>query len=135
MGDYFGHWLQLGREIARPPLVFHANWFRADDRGRFLWPGFGQNLRVLLWIAARVHGRGAAVETPIGLVPTESALDWDGLDLSPADRKRLLAVDRHDWIAEVPEVRVFFERFGDRLPAELSGALSTLEAELPRVAV
>ena len=83
MGDYFGHWLRLGRELSHPPLVFHVNWFRTDAQGRFVWPGFGQNLRVLLWIAARVSGRAAAVETPIGLVPTESSLDWDGLDLTP----------------------------------------------------
>ena len=135
MGDYFSHWLRIGREVDRPPLVFHVNWFRTDDRGRFVWPGFGQNLRVLLWIAARVSGRGAATETPIGLVPTESALDWDGLDLSPAERKLLLSVDRHEWSTEVPEIRAFFERFGDRLPRELSGSLESLEADLARVAV
>ena len=90
---------------------------------------------MLLWIAARVSGRGAATETPIGLVPTESALDWDGLDLSPAERKLLLSVDRHEWSTEVPEIRAFFERFGDRLPRELSGSLESLEADLARVAV
>jgi phosphoenolpyruvate carboxykinase (GTP) len=135
MGEYFAHWLRMGREVPRPPLVFHVNWFRTDDRGRFVWPGFGQNLRVLLWIAARVAGKGAATETPIGLVPTESALDWDGLDLSPAERKGLLSVDRREWSAEIPEIRAFFERFGDRLPRELAGSLARLEADLARVAV
>jgi len=135
MGDYFAHWLRLGREVKHPPLVFHVNWFRTDERGRFVWPGFGQNLRVLLWIAARVNGRGAATETPIGLVPTESALDWEGLDLSKAERELLLSVDRHEWSAEIPEIRAFFERFGDRLPRELAGSLATLEADLARVAV
>jgi phosphoenolpyruvate carboxykinase (GTP) len=135
MGDYFAHWLRLGREVPRPPLVFHVNWFRTDDRGRFVWPGFGQNLRVLLWIADRVKGQGGATETPIGLVPTESSLDWNGLELSPADRRLLLSVDRHEWSAEVPEIQAFFERFGDRLPRELSGSLEALEADLSRVAV
>jgi phosphoenolpyruvate carboxykinase (GTP) len=135
MGDYFGHWLRLGRELSHPPLVFHVNWFRTDAQGRFVWPGFGQNLRVLLWIAARVSGRAAAVETPIGLVPTESSLDWDGLDLTPEQKRLLLDVDRGEWAAEVPEIRAFFDRFGDRLPPELTRSLATLEADLSRVAV
>ena len=100
-----------------------------------MWPGFGENLRVLLWIAARVNGRGAAVETPIGLVPAESSLDWDGLDLSADEKRLLLDVDRAEWAAEVPEIRAFFERFGDRLPPELSRSLATLEEDLSRVAV
>jgi phosphoenolpyruvate carboxykinase (GTP) len=135
MGDYFAHWLRLGREIARPPLVFHVNWFRTDARGRFVWPGFGENLRVLRWIAARVNGRGAAVDTPIGLVPAESALDWDGLDLAADEKRLLLDVDRAEWAGEVPEIRAFFERFGDRLPPELARSLATLEEDLSRVAV
>jgi phosphoenolpyruvate carboxykinase (GTP) len=135
MGDYFAHWLRLGREIARPPLVFHVNWFRTDAQGRFVWPGFGENLRVLRWIAARVNGRGAAVDTPIGLVPAESALDWDGLDLAADEKRLLLDVDRAEWAGEVPEIRAFFERFGDRLPPELARSLATLEEDLSRVAV
>ena len=100
-----------------------------------MWPGFGQNLRVLLWIAARVSGHGAALETPVGLVPADSSLEWDGLDLSADARRFLLDVDRGEWAAEVPEIRTFFERFGDRLPPELALALATLEADLSRVAV
>jgi phosphoenolpyruvate carboxykinase (GTP) len=133
MGDYFAHWLAVGRELARPPLVFHVNWFRTDESGRFVWPGFGENLRVLLWIAGRVSGRAAAVETPIGLVPAESSLDWDGLGLTAAERRALLAVDRSEWVAEVQEIRAFFERFGERLPGELSESLGTLEKDLARV--
>jgi phosphoenolpyruvate carboxykinase (GTP) len=135
MGDYFGHWLRVGRALAHPPVIFHVNWFRTDDHGRFAWPGFGQNLRVLLWMIERVKGKGGATETPIGLVPTESALDWDGLALAAAERQALLAVDRSEWAAEVPEVRAFFDRFGRRLPAELGRSLSSLEEELARVAV
>jgi phosphoenolpyruvate carboxykinase (GTP) len=135
MGDYFAHWLRVGRALTRPPAIFHVNWFRTDASGRFVWPGFGENLRVLLWIVERVGGRGGARETPLGLVPEESALDWDGLALSAEDRRLLLAVDRGEWADEVPEIRAFFERFGARLPGELERSLSALEAELGRVAV
>jgi phosphoenolpyruvate carboxykinase (GTP) len=135
MGDYFAHWLRVGRGLANPPRIFHVNWFRTDERGRFLWPGFGENLRVLLWIVDRVKGKSAATETPIGLVPTESALRWDGLGLDPAARRTLLGVDRAEWAAEVPEIRAFFERFGPRLPPEMSRALAALEQDLARVAV
>jgi phosphoenolpyruvate carboxykinase (GTP) len=135
MGDYFAHWLRMGRSLSRPPAVFHVNWFRTDDHGRFVWPGFGQNLRVLLWMIDRVKGKGGATETPIGLVPTESALDWNGLDLEASARRGLLAVDRGEWAAEVPEIRAFFARFGSRLPAELGSALVSLEGDLARVAV
>src|SRR6185503_1239638 len=135
MGDYFGHWLRMGQLLERPPKVFHVNWFRTDERGRFIWPGFGENLRVLLWMIGRVQGRAAAEETPIGLVPTEGALDWDGLGLGPAERQQLLRVDRGEWAAEVPEIRAFFSRFGDHLPAELTERLATLERDLARVAV
>jgi phosphoenolpyruvate carboxykinase (GTP) len=135
MGDYFSHWLRMGRALARPPAVFHVNWFRTDERGRFIWPGFGENLRVLLWMIDRVRGRGAAAETPIGLVPADSALDWDGLGLGASERQALLRVDRGEWAAELPEIRAFFDRFGDRLPPELSARLSVLEQDLSRVAV
>jgi phosphoenolpyruvate carboxykinase (GTP) len=135
MGDYFGHWLRMGQLLERPPAVFHVNWFRTDERGRFIWPGFGENLRVLLWMIGRVTGRAAAEETPIGLVPTEGALDWDGLGLGPAEREQLLRVDRGEWAAEVPEIRAFFHRFGDQLPGELAERLATLEQDLARVAV
>jgi phosphoenolpyruvate carboxykinase (GTP) len=135
MGDYFGHWLRMGQLLERPPAVFHVNWFRTDERGRFIWPGFGENLRVLLWMIERVKGRATAEETPIGLVPAESSLDWNGLGLGPAERQQLLRVDRGEWAAEVPEIRAFFGRFGDHLPAELTERLATLEQDLSRVAV
>jgi phosphoenolpyruvate carboxykinase (GTP) len=135
MGDYFGHWLRVGRGLKQPPAVFHVNWFRAGADGRFLWPGFGQNLRVLLWMIERVKGTAAAEETPIGLVPTQGSLNWDGLDLSASDRAALLHVDRSEWAAEVPEIRSFFDRFGDRLPGELDRALSTLTDQLTTTAV
>jgi phosphoenolpyruvate carboxykinase (GTP) len=135
MGDYFAHWLHVGRALTHPPAIFHVNWFRTGKSGRFVWPGFGENLRVLLWMIDRVKGRGSAAETPIGLVPTESSLDWDALALSATERQGLLHVDRAEWAAEVPEIRAFFERFGGRLPAELERSLSALEQDLVRVAV
>jgi phosphoenolpyruvate carboxykinase (GTP) len=135
MGDYFAHWLRTGRSLKRPPAVFHVNWFRTGPDGRFVWPGFGQNLRVLLWMIDRVKGRGAAEETPIGFVPTQAALNWDGLDLSRAQREALLHVDRVEWAAEVPELRAFFDRFGNRLPAEMSKSLATLNGQLTAAAV
>ncbi|HKZ32407.1 MAG TPA: phosphoenolpyruvate carboxykinase (GTP) [Vicinamibacteria bacterium] len=135
MGDYFAHWLRMGRAVKHPPAVFHVNWFRTDERGRFVWPGFGENLRVLLWIIERVKGRATAEETPIGLVPTEGALNWDGLRLSAAERQLLLRVDRGEWASEVPEIRAFFDRFGDRLPQELDAGLAGLEQDLAKVAV
>jgi phosphoenolpyruvate carboxykinase (GTP) len=135
MGDYFGHWLRVGRGLKQPPAIFHVNWFRAGAEGRFLWPGFGQNLRVLLWMIERVKGTAAATDTPIGLVPTQGSLNWDGLDLSASDRAMLLHVDRSEWAAEVPEIRSFFDRFGNRLPGELDRALSALSDQLTTTAV
>jgi phosphoenolpyruvate carboxykinase (GTP) len=130
MGDYFQHWLDMGRALAKPPAIFHVNWFRTGADGRYLWPGFGENLRVLLWMIERVKGRGGAVDTPIGLVPAPGALPLDGLTLSRADVDALLRVDRDEWAAEVPEIRAFFDRFGSRLPAELGRALDALGHEL-----
>jgi phosphoenolpyruvate carboxykinase (GTP) len=135
MGDYFGHWLRMGRALSRPPRVFHVNWFRTGPDGRFVWPGFGHNLRVLLWMVDRVKGGGSAEDTPIGLVPTLSALNWDGLNLSRAERESLLRVDRSEWVAEVPEIRAFFDRFGDRLPGELDRSLDALGAQLTAATV
>jgi phosphoenolpyruvate carboxykinase (GTP) len=135
MGDYFGHWLRMGRTLSRPPAIFHVNWFRTGADGRFIWPGFGQNLRVLMWMMDRVGGKGGAAETPAGLVPTPEALNVDGLSLSRADLQSLLRVDREEWAAEVPEMRAFFDKFGDHLPPELSRALDALAQELATASV
>jgi phosphoenolpyruvate carboxykinase (GTP) len=135
MGDYFGHWLRMGKSLANPPAIFHVNWFRTGEGGRFLWPGFGQNLRVLLWMIERVKGQAGATETPVGAVPTPDSLNLDGLALSRADLQTLLRVDRDEWADEVPEIRSFFDRFGDRLPAELRQNLDALAHELSTTAV
>jgi phosphoenolpyruvate carboxykinase (GTP) len=135
MGDYFGHWLRMGRSLSRPPVIFHVNWFRTGPDGRFIWPGFGENLRVLMWMIDRVRGQGRAAETPAGLVPTPEALNLDGLPLARADVAALLRVERDEWAAEVPEIRAFFGKFGDRLPAELSRSLDSLSNELTTASV
>jgi len=135
MGDYFSHWLKVGAGLANPPAIFHVNWFRTGHDGRFLWPGFGENLRVLLWMIDRVKGRGRATETAVGLVPTSDALNVDGLSLSRAEVDELLRVDRDEWAAEVPEIRAFFDRFGDRLPGSLNRSLDVLAQQLTTAAV
>jgi phosphoenolpyruvate carboxykinase (GTP) len=115
MGDYFAHWLTFG-SLRAAPRVFRVNWFRTGDDGRYLWPGFGENLRVLEWILARCEGRGDAIETPIGFVPTVNAIDRTGLDLSANDTAALLKVDPAEWVEAVMGQDYFFESFGDRLP-------------------
>ena len=119
MADYFRHWLEIGSRCPHPPKIFQVNWFRTDDEGNFLWPGFGENLRVLKWIVDRVNGRGEAAETPIGLVPTPTALDLEGLALSADTLHKLLQVDRAAWREEADAIAAFFRQFGDRLPETL----------------
>ena len=135
MGDYFSHWLDMGRAAARPPKIFHVNWFRKDEKGKFLWPGYGDNLRVLEWILARCRGQGRAVETPIGFVPAKDGLDLSGLDLAPGAVEKLLAVDPEEWTAELDGVKSFFDQFGPALPKELwrqfDGLKERLKAKVP----
>jgi len=109
----------MGRKIPHPPKIFHVNWFRRGADGKFLWPGFGDNVRVLKWILERVEGKGKAVETPIGMVPTKDALTLDGLNISPETMADLLSVDPADWLAETEQTGAFFEKFGDRFPQAL----------------
>ena len=131
MGDYIGHWLKIGRrEGAQLPKIFYVNWFRKDEDGRWLWPGFGENSRVLKWVFERTAGSGEGVETPIGILPTADALDTDGLDISDADLAELLKVDAEEWKAELPSIREHLETFGDRLPAEIRQQVDALQARL-----
>jgi phosphoenolpyruvate carboxykinase (GTP) len=133
-GDYFRHWIEMGKGVdgdaAKLPRIFYVNWFRRGDDGRFLWPGFGENSRVLKWIVERLDGTGAAVETPIGQVPTVDALDLTGLDTDPADVAAALAVDSAQWREELPQITEWFERFGDKLPGVLWAELDALRARL-----
>ena len=119
MADYFAHWLRMGRKIPNAPKIFHVNWFRQGPAGEFLWPGFGENMRVLQWILGRCAGTAKAVETPIGLLPTKDGIDFNGLGLTPAVVDELLSVNREDWKAEANGVAEFFAKFGARLPSEM----------------
>ena len=132
MGDYFAHWLSIGAKSdpANLPKIFFVNWFRRDENGRFLWPGYGENSRVLKWVFERVAGLTGAVETPLGYLPTESDLDTVGLDVAPDDLAQLLTVDADGWQAAIPQIRAHFAQFDDALPQELSKALDTLESNL-----
>jgi phosphoenolpyruvate carboxykinase (GTP) len=131
MADYFAHWLKIGRrEGARLPRVFYVNWFRKDETGRFLWPGFGDNARVLAWVFRRCQGTASARETPIGHVPRSQDLDTDGLDVAPERLEELLTVDSGHLRAELEQVRAHLDIFGDRLPAELRTQLEALERRL-----
>ncbi len=116
MADYFSHWLEVGRKLTNPPKLFHVNWFRTDENGKFLWPGFGENLRVLDWIVRRCRDEADARETPIGYVPTTEAIDMDGLNLPAEVTGKLFSISAADWTEELKGIEEFFARFGDRLP-------------------
>jgi phosphoenolpyruvate carboxykinase (GTP) len=133
MADYFAHWLDVGaaapdRELL--PKIFYVNWFRKDADGKWLWPGYGDNSRVLEWVFHRVTGKSDAVDTPIGWVPSTDAIDIEGINVSKADMEELLHVDTKEWKAEVPSIREHFARFGDRLPKSLADAVDALERAL-----
>jgi phosphoenolpyruvate carboxykinase (GTP) len=132
MADYFAHWLKFSDRFDESslPKIFYVNWFRKGDDGRWLWPGYGENSRVLEWVFERTAGRGDAVETAIGFVPTSTAINVEGLDISPADMEELLTVHDDEWRAEVPLIREHFAQFAERLPPQLATALDDLEARL-----
>jgi len=124
MADYFAHWLSFGPRLKNPPKIFRVNWFRRDAEGRFLWPGYGENVRILKWIVERIHGGGGvggggggrAVETPIGHVPAPGAIDCSGLQMAPGALAAALHVDREEWRQALDELREFYEQFGGRMP-------------------
>ncbi len=132
MADYMGHWLDIGASAdpGKLPKIFYVNWFRKDSQGRWLWPGFGENSRVLEWVFSRVAGEGEAVRTPIGWVPARSAIDTSGLDITASDMELLLRVDPEEWRREVPSIREHFANLGDHLPGALTQELSGLEKNL-----
>jgi phosphoenolpyruvate carboxykinase (GTP) len=132
MADYFGHWLNVGRRLSNPPQIFRVNWFRKDENGKFIWPGFGENMRVLKWIVDRVHGRGYAVESPIGWMPRHVDIEWNGLDF-PADKfYNLMVVSRDAGTAEVQAHEEEFDKFFDRLPKEFIFERELLHSRLWR---
>ena len=130
-GDYFNHWITIGKDndATKLPKIFYVNWFRRDAEGDFLWPGFGENSRVLKWVVERMEGQAEAIETPIGYVPAPGALDIEGLDMSEDELKQALDVDTEEWKAEIPQITEWFEKFDD-LPAVLWTELDGLKARL-----
>jgi len=130
MGDYFAHYLKIGARSSKLPKIFYVNWFRQDENGRFLWPGYGENSRVLKWVFERCDGKVHATETPIGQLPDPADLDVKGLDLPPATLAKLLNVDVQGWLDEVPRIKEHFAKFGDRLPKGLNDELAGLEQRL-----
>jgi phosphoenolpyruvate carboxykinase (GTP) len=135
MADYFLHWLEMGKRIPQPPKIFHVNWFRKGADGKYLWPGYGDNVRVLKWILERVEGRGLAEETPIGFVPTRNALDLNGLKIAPETLRELLRLEPDDWEIDLADTREFFAKFGGRLPLamreEYQGLVRRFERAMP----
>ncbi|MBK6887836.1 MAG: phosphoenolpyruvate carboxykinase (GTP) [Tetrasphaera sp.] len=131
-GDYMNHWLEIGKQAdaSKLPRIFQVNWFRKDADGKWLWPGFGDNSRVLKWVVERLDGDAEAVETPVGLVPAPGALDTTGLDMSEEDVAKALAVNTEDWVKELPLIEEWFAKFGDKLPAPLRAELDGLKERL-----
>ncbi len=130
MGDYFAHWLAMGKKISNPPMIFNVNWFRTDDEGHFIWPGFGDNMRVVMWILARCAGAVDAVETPIGFVPKAEDIEIEGLDITVDTVRELLHVDTALWKEEIAGIDEFYKQIGDRVPNELYDELEALKARL-----
>ena len=131
MGDYFAHWLEMGKRIPHAPKIFHVNWFRTDDEGHFIWPGFGDNMRVVMWILARCAGEVDAVETPIGFVPKPEDINIEGLDGVTVDTvKNLLTIDKQSWLDDVENIKAFYKQVGDRVPQEMYTELAQLEERL-----
>ena len=132
MGEYFAHWLKIGASAdpAKLPKIFYVNWFRQDSNGKFMWPGYGENSRVLKWIVERVNGTGKAVDTPIGRLPAPGALDLSNIYLAPEALNELLKVDIEAWLAEVPLIKKHYSQFGDRLPDALQSEVEKLEKRL-----
>ena len=130
--DYLAHWFKIGEKSTEDklPKIFYVNWFRKDQDGKWLWPGFGENSRVLKWVFERTSGKGKAVATPIGFMPTADAIDVEGLDVSAKDMEELLKVNKEEWLAEVESIKAHYENFGEKLPQELRDQLVALEARL-----
>lgn len=132
MGDYFAHWLKMGKMIKHAPKIFHVNWFRTDDNGHFIWPGFGDNMRVLMWILARCEGKVSAKETPIGYVPHAEDINIEGLNIDLATVEGLLSVDKDLWLEDCKAIHDFYAQVGERVPAELYDELAALEERLSK---
>ena len=132
MAYYWGHWLKIGSFTTpdKLPKIYQVNWFRKDSEGKFLWPGFGENSRVLEWIIRRLEGEAEAIDTPIGRLPAEGALNLEGLDLDESQVAELFSINPVSWLAESDLTEEYFEKFGDRVPTELRGQLASLRERL-----
>lgn len=130
MADYFEHWLEMGKRIPKPPKIFNVNWFRTNEQGKFIWPGYGENLRVLQWIIDRCKGKAEAVESPVGYLPKVEDLDTTGLDISRDTMQSLLSIDKESWKDEVKDQAAFFDKFGERMPKEIKNQYSALVKRL-----
>ena len=130
MAEYFGHWIEMGKKIPHQPKIFNVNWFRTDDEGNFIWPGYGENMRVLKWILDRCEDKADAVESPIGYLPKAEDIDLEGLDVDRDTLKSLLDVDRDLWREEVKGIKEFYAKFTYGFPQELNDELATLENNL-----
>jgi phosphoenolpyruvate carboxykinase (GTP) len=129
-GDYFSHWLQMGPRLARAPRIFHVNWFRQDAAGKYLWPGFGENLRVLRWMLERCAGKAGAKDSPIGLMPRAEDLDLNGLNVDPAVLDELTSVPAPALRREIGDIRAYLQGFAGRTPAAMYAELDALERRL-----
>ena len=132
MGDYFRHWINMGKLISRPPKIYSMNAFRVDENGKFMWPGFGDNIRVIKWILDRVHGKVGAKETPIGLVPKVEDIETYGLNVPPENLKKLFEFKPEEWGTEVEDIKVFLDRFGRHIPYEIRRQYEDLASNIRR---
>jgi phosphoenolpyruvate carboxykinase (GTP) len=130
MGDYFTHWLNVGKKLKHPPKIFSVNWFRTDDAGKFIWPGFGDNIRVIKWIIDRVQGKVAAKETALGLLPDLNDFDLSGLNISRETMEKLFSVDPSEWMSELQDIEKYLSQFGSRTPEAIWGEYRSLAEKL-----
>ncbi|MEI6845938.1 MAG: phosphoenolpyruvate carboxykinase domain-containing protein, partial [Candidatus Firestonebacteria bacterium] len=129
MGDYFHHWLNVGKKMKNAPKIFFVNWFRTNEQGKFMWPGFGENIRVMKWIIERAAGKGSAVQTPLGNVPTVDGFDLEGLNIPKSDMEKLFSVNIKEWGEELKSIEEHYKRFGAKMPEELLVEYKTLVKE------
>jgi phosphoenolpyruvate carboxykinase (GTP) len=130
MGEYFQHWLNIGKKVKKLPKIFMVTWFRKDEDGKFMWPGFRNNSRIIKWMIDRIEGKTGAKEFEIGLFPEENAIDLSGLDIKKETMEKLLKIDREDWKREVAMIEEFYAKFGDKIPYDLRNHLAELKKKL-----
>ena len=130
MGEYFQHWLNIGKKLKKPPKIFMVNWFRKDDDGKFMWPGFRDNSRIIRWMIDRIEGKAKADEKEIGLFPQEGAIDLKGLDISKETMDKLFALSKEEWKAEIAQIEEFYAKFPRKIPKELKDILKNLKDKI-----